>query len=89
MNTLTEHLQLERDVEPPKIEVDALGVTVVEDGDAMAAEHVRSGVWECFCQDQRHRDIDRIELAYPTSYIKDGAHRVPVHVYSVVGAVIA
>lgn len=88
MNILTEHLMLERDVEPPKVEVDALDVHVVEDGDVMTAEHVRSGVWECFCTDQRHRDIDRRELEYPFSYIKDGAHRVPVHVYSVVGAVI-
>lgn len=87
--SLIEHLLLESDVETPTVEVPALDVHVVEDGDAMAAEHVRTGVWECFCTDGRHRDIDRIELAYPTSWIKDGAHRVPVHVYAVVGAVIA
>jgi hypothetical protein len=86
-----ESARAERDVETPTFhpEVDTLGAFVIEDAEGpYAAEHVRTGTWECFCTDGRHRDLDRRELAYADSWIKGGAHRVPVHIYAVVGPVI-
>jgi len=78
-----DHLMLESDVEVPTVEVDALGVHVVEDGDVMEAERHRSYPADCFCQDGRHRAIDHEEVEYENSYIRDGAHRITVHLYSV------
>lgn len=74
----------ERDVEHPTVEVPALDVFLVEDGDVMDAEHVRSGPWCCFCDDKRHRDIDRRPLEFDNSYLPKGAHLLTVHTYAVV-----
>lgn len=77
-------LRDERDVEHPTVEVSALDTHVVEDGDVMAAEHEREYPADCFCQDGRHRAIDRDSVEYANSYIRRGAHRVTVHLYAVV-----
>jgi len=85
MSTLMEHLMLERDADVPKVEVDALGVTVVEDGDAMDGQHVRSVPHACWCEDRRHRDDrDRLALANYHGYVPVGAHPITVHMYAVI-----
>lgn len=84
-------VRAERDVETPTFhpEVDTLGAFVIEDAEGpYAAEHVRTGTWVCFCEDGRHRDVDREEDDYSTTHMRTGSHRVPVHVYAVVGPVI-
>jgi len=83
-STLMSHFLLEGDVETPTVEVDALGAFLVEDGDVMDAEHVRSSPWACFCIDRRHRDLDRRPLEHENSYLPTGAHPITVHIYAVV-----
>jgi hypothetical protein len=83
--SLIEHLMLESDVEAPTVEVDALGVTVVEDGDVLAAEHVRDEYTHCFCQDGRHRPEDRDDLVVQRrTYPPAGAHRLKAYIYAVI-----
>lgn len=84
MNTLTEHLMLERDPEHPTVTVSALDTHVVEDGDDLPAEHHRQYPADCHCIDGRHRGIDHEEVEYANAYIRHGAHRVTVHLYAVV-----
>lgn len=74
----------ERDVEQPTVEVPALDTHLVEDGDVMDAEHVRSGPWACFCEDKRRRDIDRRPLEFEASYLPKGSRLLRVHTYAVV-----
>ncbi|MFD2024126.1 MULTISPECIES: hypothetical protein [Promicromonospora] len=82
MNALMQDLLLnDRDVETATVPVPALDVHVVEDGDVMVAEHVRSGAWVCFCIDSRHRDLDRRPHV---GHLPDGAHPVTVHLYAVI-----
>jgi len=84
-STILEHFLLEGDVETPTVEVDALGVTVVEDGDAMEAQHLRSTPCACFCQDGRHRDErDRQPLDAYGGWLPKGAHPITVHTYIVI-----
>lgn len=84
-STFMEHLLLERDTDTPKVEVDALGVVVVEDGDPMDGQHVRSGPFACWCEDGRHRDDrDRLTLANYHGYMPVGAHPITVHTYIVI-----
>lgn len=83
MNALTEHLQLERDVEQPTVQISALDTWVVEDGDDMHAEHEREYPADCFCTDGRCREIDRERVEYPSSRVAVGAHRITVHLYAV------
>lgn len=85
MSTLMEHLMLERDVDVPKVEVEALGVTVVEDGDPMEGQHIRSVQHACWCEDRRHRDdLDRMAIANYHGYMPVGAHPITVHTYVVI-----
>lgn len=84
MNALTEHLMLERDVEHPTVEVSALDTHVVEDGDVMDAEHEREYPADCFCTDGRCREIDRESVEYANTFVRQGAHRITVHLYAVV-----
>jgi len=83
-STILEHFLMEGDVETPTVEVDALGAFLVEDGDVMDAEHVRSSPWACFCIDRRHGDLDRRPLEHENSYLPKGAHLLRVHTYAVV-----
>jgi hypothetical protein len=86
MSAVIESMWDERDVETPTVEAPALDTWVVEDGDVMDAEHERSYPADCFCEDGRHREIDREQVAYPNSRVHDGAHRITVHLYSVTSA---
>lgn len=83
MSTLMENLMLERDVEQPTVEVPALDTHVIEDGDVLPAEHERQYPADCFCTDGRCREIDRERVEYPNSRVRDGAHRITVHLYAV------
>lgn len=83
MNTLTEHLMLERDHTPRMSDdVPADGTFLVIDGSPVDATHVRSGPYACFCADGRHRsDRDREPRG---TWLPVGAHPITVHTYAVV-----
>jgi len=84
-STLTEHLMLERDVEMPTVEVDALGAFLVEDADVMDAESIRTEYTHCFCQDGRHRPEDRGDLTHQRRFYPPvGAHRLKAYIYAVI-----
>lgn len=74
----------ERDVEMPTVEVPALDTHVVEDGDVMAAEHIRTEHTQCFCQDGRHRNEDRQDLSPHRRTQLAGAHRITAYMYAVI-----
>lgn len=83
-STLMEHLLLERDTDVPKVEVDALGVTVVEDGDQLDGQHLHSRPWCCYCPDKRHRDErDRVQFD-PNGWVPKDAHPITLHTYIVI-----
>lgn len=83
-SSLMEHLLLERDTPVPTVEVEALGVTVVEDGDQMDAQHLRSVPHACYCTDGRHRDERDREAVDPNGWLREGAHPITVHSYVVI-----
>jgi hypothetical protein len=84
-STLMEHLLLERDTEVPTVEVDALGVTVVEDGDQLDGQHLSSVPHACWCEDKRCRDDrDRLALSNYHGFMPVGAHPITVHTYIVI-----
>lgn len=74
----------ERDVETLTVEVPALDTHLVEDGDVLAAEHIRTEHTQCFCQDSRHRNEDRQDLSPHRRSLLAGAHRIKAHMYAVV-----
>lgn len=80
-----ESVRAERDVEHPTVEVPALDTHIVEDGDVMAAEHVREEFADCWCQDGRHRHEDRTDWVRGSStYRPAGSHPIKAYVYAVV-----
>lgn len=82
---VTASMRDERDVEHPTVEVPALDTHVVEDGDALPAEHIREEFTSCFCQDGRHRPEDRDDLArHQRTYPPVGAHRLKAYIYAVI-----
>ncbi len=87
--TLTDHpviasMRTERDVEHPVVEAPALDTHVVEDGDVMEAEHIRTEWTHCYCLDGRHRREDRWELNPVQHRLPVGAHRIKAHMYAVI-----
>lgn len=68
----------------PMVEVEALGVTVVEDGDQMDGQHLRSVPHACYCPDRRHRDERDREAISPDGWLPEGAHPITVHTYVVI-----
>jgi hypothetical protein len=75
----------ERDVEHPTVEVSAVGTVLVEDGDAMDAEHIRVEYARCFCLDGKHRREDRTDLRhYRDPYPPLGSHAVYAHMYALI-----
>jgi len=83
-STFMDHFLLERDTPTPTVEVEALGVTVVEDGDQMDGQHLRSVPHACYCPDRRHRDERDREVVSPGGWLPEGAHPITVHTYVVV-----
>jgi hypothetical protein len=69
----------------PTVEVDAVDVHVVEDGEVMLAEHLREEYTHCFCQDGRHRPEDRDDLVRQRrTYPAAGSHRLKAYIYAVI-----
>jgi hypothetical protein len=57
---------------------------VVEDGDVMEAEHIRTEWTHCYCLDGRHRREDRWDLDPVKHRMPVGAHRIKAHMYAVI-----
>lgn len=98
MNTLTEHLQLERDPAPRMSDdVPADGLYVVIDGSPADAEEYADRLVVCTCDDGKHSRRDRWDgiftpedrrWAQNMADLHHG-HVVPVRLYLVVGEVSA
>jgi len=78
----------------PTIEVAALGVYVVHDGDHWAAEPMPARHQVCHCEDDRHdrRDRDDMGRSWPTEFLGEaeayaqyhGGHVVTLHPFAYV-----
>jgi hypothetical protein len=98
MNTLTEHLMLERDA-PTRMsdDVPADGLFVVIDGSPTDAEEFADRLAICTCTDGKCHRRDRFDRMFKTDDEKHAQHMatfhhghvVPVRLYAVVGEVIA
>src|SRR5690606_37243458 len=76
----------ERDVEHPVVEAPALDTHVVEDGDVMAARHIRTEWTPCNRLDSGLRRQDRRDLDPVKHQMPVGAHRIKAHMYAVIVA---
>jgi len=79
-----ESARAERDVEHPTVEISALGTFLVEDGDQVDAEHIRTEWTHCWCTDGRHRNEDRDDLSRYQRRTPPGSHPIKAEMYAVI-----
>ena len=80
MNTGIAYSRAEPEVEPT-VEVEALGIYAVVDGDHWDAEALPDLHQVCHCDDGKHarRDRDDLGRSYPTEYIREAESHAEYH----------